>query len=240
MSNRDDEAARRVRFVATLAAVARACRTFGPALLMAWTAILVVRGVPWVLQLNHIAVPPLPYGPLHWSTTLPTVAATTLVCGVLTRWLLAPTRASLRVDWRLAVYVGLLVLAYVAPKLVTYWLVSLPPVVSSLADVLILLALALFALWPIAILTGEAISIGAAAACMRQAYRVYVVFYLLSGLPADAFLGIGALIGHGAMRTAARLLVYAAVSTIATTLMAVVLAQIYSRRVRGRDLDSPA
>jgi hypothetical protein len=237
----------RVRFGATVTAVAGAFRFAAPAILLAWAAHAVVHAMPLVLEVGHLKIPPLPFGPPGWSTGLPLTAASAVVSGLLIRWLLIRTPDALRLDGRLAAYVGLLLLAFVIASLASFAIVPTLRGKSALevgllsmavggAGLLIDVAYAYLALWPVSLLIGDRLTPGEAVARMRQAVFSYVGLYLLLGVPAAAFLMARTVALRGAAMQLTERFLYAAAGSITATLAFVVLAQIYSRRVRGCDL----
>ena len=173
-------------------------------------------------------------------------AAVAAVSGLLIRWLLVGRPAALRPDARLAGYVALIVLSVMITSFVSFLLLptvhgrstaelGLRSAEVGLVITTITLAYALLALWPVSVLMGDRLSPGATIARMRQAYLTYLgVSFLVLLLP--ALVSYGLVMVRRSPRDLTDILLSMVASTLATTVGSVVLAQIYSRRVRGHDL----
>jgi hypothetical protein len=247
MSNSEDQPERRVRFAATVAATAGAFRFAAPAILITFAAHLVIHATPEILSASHVTIARLPFGPRGWSTELPLAVASAIVSGLLIRWLLNPAPQARRADRRLAGYVGLLVLAYVLASLVGFAIgpnlrgkavvdqVTLS-VVAGVANLSMNIAYAVLALWPISVLNGDRLTPSQAVVRMSQALVVYIGLYVLLRLPPATYIAVRVAIARGAPMQLTERLINQAIYSATATLSYVVLAQIYSRRIRGCDL----
>lgn len=243
-----EEANRRVRFGATIAAMGHAMRLYGPVLLLAWIANIGLGAIRPLLTWGQITVPPLPFGPATWSLLVPLTVLIGLLSGLLIRWLLAPAPLSraLRVDAGLAAYTGLIVLTVMGTTLVNYLVLGSTPggdsealavrgALLGLASIILTLIYALLALWPVSFLAGEPLSPLAATARMGQAYFAFLGLSFLLILPASALIYIRTFTSLAQLDLLS-VAVSATINGLVTVLQAVLLAQIYSRRVRGCDL----
>jgi len=247
MSIAENEEAHRVRFGATVSAIARAFRFAAPAILITWGVYFGIHALPVILELAKVTIPRLPFGPPGWTTGLPITVATAVTSGLFIRWLLVRTPDALRPDGRLAAYVGLLVLAFLIDSFVLFALMpdlrgrttisqSVGLIGRGVVSLLIDLVLAFLVLWPVGLLVGDRLSPGQAIARMRQAILTFIGVYLLLGVP-PVLIITGRMIVSRAVRLGpGERLANLALSSVIGTLAFVLLAQVYSRRIRGCDL----
>ncbi|THD80922.1 MAG: hypothetical protein E7812_05780 [Phenylobacterium sp.] len=241
-----DGATHAVRGGAIAPAVARAIRNAPGVFLILWATRWALGALTPVLQAQGAVPPAAGHGTwllLPWLAGLGVAAVDALVI----RWLLAPRRESLRPDLGLAAYVVLIALSNLPMWLLIRLLRPTPGGVGALSEmarraVLITtstigwdLILATLALWPIALLMGDRISLPRAVRLMGPAYLIWIAALIVLLLPSLAWTWLPILLHH-VHRSLTDRLISTAISTFTGALGVFVLAYIYARRVRGADL----
>ena len=235
-----------VRFGPMVAAAARAIGGAWPAFLMAWAARGLLEAVLPILRIAHVLDLGPGVNPANLGFSGAIGAATAVVSGLLIRWLIAPSAGALRPDLRLAGYVGLIVAWNALSVAVTLAVAPhprglaagalLPQMVGfNLAAIIVPLAAAAIALWPISVLVGDRLSPMRALRWMSQAYGPFLLASVLLILPSMLLAMMQAFTRHLPSSPTDRLWSLA-FSSLATTASTFVLAQVYSRRLRGTDL----
>jgi hypothetical protein len=166
--------------------------------------------------------------------------AVTIVTGLLIRWLLGPRRDVFRPDIGLAVYVILISASHLPSwlllRLSTDRLIPLTTRASlTAADLVWVLVMAALALWPIALMMGDRVTLRYAVQLMAPAYWRWVAAMFILALPGLAWVLISTLLHHVHQSPGERIGLVA-VSTFTSTVSTFALAYIYARRVRGMSL----
>ncbi|HEX3367062.1 hypothetical protein [Phenylobacterium sp.] len=235
-----------VRFGPMAAAAARAIGAAWPVFLAAWAARGLLEAVQPILRMAHVTAPSRGFDPAQTAFSLAIGAATAVVSGLLIRWLLERRPMALRPDLRLASYVGLMVAWNIVSLSVTL-AVAPHPLGAPVHDLLVQmarfnvaaiglpLAAAAIALWPISLLVGDRLSPLRALRWMSQAYGPFLLAAVLLILP-GVLLTVAGAWTHHLPRSPTDRLWSLALSSLTTTASTFVLAQVYSRRIRGTDL----
>jgi hypothetical protein len=227
-------------------AAARAIGGAWPAFLIAWAARGLLETIQPILRMAHIwpAHPGLDPAQLTFNFAMGAVLAA--VSGLLIRWLLEPKPTPPRPDLRLAGYVAMIVAWNIISSGVIRVLQPDPHILSQGDAVLravrsggaligLQLVAAALALWPISMLLGERLSPVRAVRLMGQAYGSFVLAMILLILPGVLLTPLQFVLHHRPNFGADRLWIVG-IGSLSTTASAVVLAQVYSRRLRGVDL----
>lgn len=241
-----NEANHRVRFGALIAATARTILFAWPVLLAAWAARGLVESIGPVLHAMGLWTARGITDPRQLAFSLGTTVTLALVSGIAIRWLLDGRTAAARANSGLMGYVALIIgsqaLQIGLTSIITPDVHTMPSgeaalrfILVAAASLLLSLAYAALALWPTSILAGEPISPVQAARRMGQAYPVFVLAAFLLALP-DIALIQAQLWTHHVPRVLADQLGSTALNSLEDTVLMVVLAQIYARRIRGADL----
>jgi hypothetical protein len=235
-----------VRFAAMVAASARAIRAAWPAFLLAWVARGLLEAAPRLLRPAHVLGAVRVFDPAQTAISLAVGAVVAAVSGLLIRYLLEPRATAMRLDLRLAGYVGLIVAWNLISVGVTLALWADPrgwPSGAILQHMLTrqaaLIALQLvavaLALWPIGVLLGDRLSPLRAVRLMGQAYGSFLLAAILLALPVILLAPLTIMSRHVLTSPVDRLW-QVVLSSLTTTASTFVLAQVYSRRLRGADL----
>jgi hypothetical protein len=167
-----------------------------------------------------------------------------VVSGLFIRWLLERRRESLRLDIGLVAYVMLLEAASLSEWAILQLLrpdrhsmgrheVLSRALLLAPTTLIVGLIYAAVALWPIALLVGDRLSLPAAVRRMAPTYGWWVLTVVLLALPGLALGQFGILVLHQMRPDSTMRFVSIAISSLATTLSTVVLSQVYARQVRG-------
>ncbi len=238
-----------VRFGALIAASARAAGAVWPVVLLLWLSRGLLEAATPILRAlvnAQTGYATRSFTALPWLVGLILAA----VSGLFIRWLLERRRGSLRLDIGLVGYV-ILIEAARAMEWAAFWLlrpgppyemtssqIALRTGLSLASSLLLELAFAAVALWPIALMLGDRLPAPAAIRRMGQAYGWWLLAVVLLGAPSFALAQFDIWVLHHVRRPIQDQLIGIAVSSLAATLSCVVLAQIYARRVRGIDLQA--
>ncbi len=244
-----DDSDHRVRFGALVAATARTMLFAWPLVLLAWAARAGVESIGPVLRAMDLWTVRGLTDPRQLAFSLATTVTIATVWGIATRWLLDGKEDAARANAGLAGYVTLIVgsqaLQIGLSSIMMPAVHTTPPFQAGLGFILVgavnlLLSLvyAALALWPISILVGEPLSPVQAARRMGHAYLLFILAAFLLDLP-DIVLVQVQLFSRHFPRMLADRLGATALSSLEDTVLMVVLAQIYARRIRGADLAPP-
>jgi hypothetical protein len=242
-----NDTAHEVRFGALIAASARAVRAAWPAVLLVWASRALLEAATPILraQVNaETGYATRSFTALPWFVGLILAA----VSGLFIRRLLERRRESLRLDIGLVVYVILIEAAKIIGW-AGFWLfrpgsrhemttsqIALRSGLGLATNLLLELALAAMALWPIALMLGDRLSLPAAIRRMGRAYGWWLLVVVLLVAPSFALAQLDIWVLHHVRRSLQDHLIQTTISSLTTTLSTVVLAQIYALRVRGVDL----
>ncbi len=236
-----------VRFGEMVTVAARSIGGAWPVFLMAWAARGMVEAIQPILRMAHVtAAPRLGFDPTQTAVGAVIGAATATVSGLLIRWLIERRATALRLDLRLAGYVGLMVAWALVSVGVTLAVAPHPRDLGS-HDIMVQMGLfnvealalpliaAALALWPISVLLGDQLTPLRALRWMSQAYGAFLLAGILLALPSVVLAMIQAAGGHLPRSPTDRLWMLA-LSSLTTTVSTFILPQVYSRRIRGTDL----
>lgn len=227
-------------------AAARAIRGAWPAIVMAWVARGVLEAAPRLFRAPHIPGAVRAFDPAQTALSLAVGAVVALVSGLLIRRLLEPKVATLRIDLQLAAYVAAMVVWNAIFVGTTILLTPDPHSLSASSvlprmlgvtglTVVLELVAAAFALWPIGLLMGDRLPLSRAVRLMAQAYSSFLLASILLALPLILLTPLTLMSRHALTSPVDRLW-QVALSSLTTTVSTVILAQIYSQRLRGTDL----